>query len=402
MKQIKDIIVKHISEYWLIWSMIVILLLFVVLLMTGDNIDPKSIDNTGWKWYSEFISAVLGAAIVTTVTFLLLNGQAKKENSVEQKKKVFENRLKAYESFLNLLSVVVVRNEVTDEDEKRLQFSVATIGMHSSSEELYILSKNLKGIILKIKTKDSPDSSLWDEVINIVRMFQASLYNGDSFVNNSQLTKALCNFSGLCTNEHQKVLEYVECMIYGFGFDTFISDRCLFVNIPVRQEAINEILKTSKENYSGIIPNKLYITLKIENEANSKYDGFIAVYYGRTEKDQKLIEHIYNYAQNKYWLDPNTETRKKSDFKQDIVEINGEKIIGVPLNLSVNTVYHARILYFKNRLGMELQSIMTDIFSYIRELWAEEGMTVDVKTLKEQTEGSYRLERNRFTFHRDE
>lgn len=398
MGQIRDVIVKHISRYWLIWSVSLILFLFVVLLMTGNNIENKSIDNTGWKWYSELISAALGAAIVTTVTFLLLNGQAKKESLVEQKKKVFENRLKAYESFLELLRDVVVRNKITSEDEKRLQFSIATIGMHANSGELYKLSKNLKGIILKIKSEDSPNSSLWTEVISIVHMFQASLYEGETFVENSQLTKALCNFSNLCTNAHQKVLEYVECMIYSFGFDTFISDRCLFVNIPVRQEAINNIHEVSVNEYSGYIPRNLYITLKIDNEIDSKYEGSIVVYYGRKKHEQKLIEKIFNYPNNKYWIDPNTNKRKKSDFK---IYNFDEKGNGKQLFLGINAIYHARILYFKNRQNIELQSIMTDIFSYVRELWAEDGMTVDVKTLKEYSENEYRLISNRFTFRRE-
>lgn len=394
MKQIKNIIVKQISEYWLIWSMIVILSLFVVLLMTGDNIDKKSIDSTGWKWYSEFISAVLGAAIVTTVTFLLLNGQAKKENSVEQKKKVFENRLKAYESFLNLLSEVVVRNVVTNEDEKRLQFSVATIGMHASSKELYELSKNLKAIILKIKTEDTPNNSLWSEVTNIVRQFQASLYDGETFLNDSQLTKALCNFSGLCTQKHHEILEYIESMISDFGFDTFISDRCLFVSIPVKSHIIEEIQKSS--GFAGEMPKKLYITLKIDGDVNLRYEGFFAIYYGRKEEEQKLIDTIYK----DYWLDPNTEKRKKSDYKKDCVKDKDDKtIVGVPLSLSINMVYHSYFLYFKNRTDAELQSILVDTFRYIYKVWANEGTFVTVKVLeKNEATGKYELERRKSDF----
>lgn len=394
MKQIKNNIVKHISDYWLIWSMIVILLLFVVLLMIGDNIDQKSIDNTGWKWYSEFISAILGAAIVTTVTFLLLKGQAKKENSVEQKKKVFENRLKAYESFLNLLSEVVVRNEVTNEDEKRLQFSIATIGMHASSKELYELSKNLKAIILKIKTEDTPNDSLWNEVTNIVRQFQASLYDGETFLKDSQLTKALCNFSGLCTQEHHEVLEYVECMISDFGFDTFILDRCLFVSIPVKPQIIKEIQKNA--GFVGEMPKKLYVTLKIDGDVNQRYEGLFAIYYGRKEEEQKLIDTIYK----EYWLNPNTERRQKSDYKKDFVkDKDGKTIVGVPLSLSINIVYHSYFLYFKNRTSAELQSILVDTFRYIYKVWANEGTFVTVKMLeKNESTGKYKLEKRKRDF----
>jgi len=368
-----------------------ILILFIILLWIGGRL-------SNWIWSNEYFSAFLGAVVVTIITSLLIGWQAKKESDVDQKKKVFENRLKAYETFLDLLCEVVVKTKVTQEDEKRIQFSIATIGMHASSEELYKLSKKLKGIILKIKTEDSPNNSLWDEIMGIVQMFQASLYDGDTFEYNSQLTKALCNFDGLCTNEHQKMLEYIECMIYGFGFDTFVSNRCLFINIPIRLEAINEIKKTYEEEYTGIMPNNLYITLKIENEENGKCEGTITVYCGREKEEQIIIERIYNYKDNRFWLDPNTENRKKSHFKKFSYEQEGN---GNPLVLGVNRIYHARVLYFKNRLNIELQSIMTDIFSYFQELWTENGTTVDVKTLKKDTEGKYSLVRDRFTFRRD-
>ena len=151
---------KHLRQYWLFWLLaLVIFLLFVLLLKTGDTYNSE-----GWKWYSEVISASLGAAIVTTITYLLLKGQAKTESDVDQKKRVFENRLKAYEDFLTTLCDVVVRNVVTATDEKHLQFSIATIGMHANSRDMYLLAKNLKSIVLKIKTGNSPNNSIWNEI----------------------------------------------------------------------------------------------------------------------------------------------------------------------------------------------------------------------------------------------
>lgn len=245
---------------------------------------------------------------------------------------------------------------------------------------------------------DSPNSSLWAEVISIVHMFQASLYEGETFVEDSQLTKALCNFSSLGTNEHQKVLEYVECMIYSFGFDTFISDRCLFVSIPLRQEAFDDIQDVAVNGYSTDVPRRLYVTLKIDEGIDQKYEGAIVVYCGRKEHEQRLIEKIYNYPNNKYWIDPNTDKRKKSDFIKYTFDDNDNS---KPLFLGINAVYHARILYFKNRQDIELQSIMTDIFSYLRGVWVDGRTIVDVKTLKEDKNGGYRLEPNRFVFHKE-
>ena len=78
-----------------------------------------------WEWSPEVISALLGAAVVTAITYVLLKGQANSESDVEQKKRVFDSRIKAYESFLEILREVIVKDEVTPEDEKRLQFGVA-------------------------------------------------------------------------------------------------------------------------------------------------------------------------------------------------------------------------------------------------------------------------------------
>lgn len=63
------------------------------------------------KWYAQVIGALLGAAIVATITYALLKGQARNESDVDKRKRVFDNHVKAYESFLDNLRDVVVRTK---------------------------------------------------------------------------------------------------------------------------------------------------------------------------------------------------------------------------------------------------------------------------------------------------
>ena len=76
------------------------------------------------------MSAFWGSAIVASITFILLKGPTKSQNTVQPNTRIFEKKLQAYESFLNDLQRVVTKNEVTIEDEKALQFAVAIISMH--------------------------------------------------------------------------------------------------------------------------------------------------------------------------------------------------------------------------------------------------------------------------------
>ena len=46
----------------------------------------------GWISNIQLLSAFLGAAIVAAVTFILLKGQAKNQNAVQQNVRIFENK----------------------------------------------------------------------------------------------------------------------------------------------------------------------------------------------------------------------------------------------------------------------------------------------------------------------
>lgn len=322
---------------------ILFLLVFLLLIASVQN---------EWIWGKELFSALLGAAIVTAITCILLNWQSKKESDVDKRKRVFDSRVKAYEAFLENLRHVVIKNEVTPEDEKRLQFGVATIGMHATSERMFRLSKDLKRIVQKIRVDKPIDGSLWNEIMDIVEMFHTSLYEEELKERDNDLKKAIRNFRGLCIDDNHEVLEYIECMLSPFDFDTHIADKCLYISIHIRNEIYEELKHLS--NYDNDTPMRLYVTLRIEKCVGEKYSGSIAIYTGNNaEKQKTMINTIYD----NYWKLPERKDAKKD--KENIKDIE----------MGVMKISHAYIINFYDQSREDIYSTIIDVLRYIDKLW---------------------------------
>lgn len=351
MTKILDKIRNWNSQYILL--AIVITLSFAILIYDGDKLFR-------WAWSHEFLNALMGAAVVTLITFSLIKGQANTDSRVDQKRKVFDNQIKAYEIFLETLREVVIKNEISFEDEKRLQYGVAVIGMHVTSDKMLRLSKDLKKIGLKLRVDNEVDGHIWPEIIDIVQVFQSSLYEREDNELDSNIRKAIRNFGAIRLDEKNEpvkfVLEYVECMLTQFDFDTHIDKNCLYINIHIREQAYKQ-LKTLSQLKSKT-PYRLYVTVNVEKNIGNKYEGGIAVYSGKNRnKQEKLIKAIYEY----FWREPDDLKRGKGDF----VFKEG------PFDMGGMEVNYAYFLEFKNRDKYELQAIVIDILSYLSVLWDE-------------------------------
>lgn len=330
----------------------IILGLLLLLLYDGD-LQNTSQDSSAvkWIWNHEVLSALLGAATVATITYVLLKGQESNENAVEQKKRVFENKLKSYESFLTTLEEVVISSNVTPENEKRLQFGVAKIGMHSKSKDMLIISKSLKGIIRKIKYEERVDASIWNELMQIVNIFQQSLYLDESYEIDKDLRKAIRNFSNLSVERENKDLEKVECMLLSYHFNSFISDKWLFYDIPIKRRV--------SVKYG--LPDNVFVTLEFDNgKENHKHTGRIAIYLKNDAKNN--IDIIYN-EKNGLWVEPENSKLNKLKPVENI-------------ELGVNIIKYARVMCFKKPIEvMEIQSILGDLINFMHPVWAEKGET---------------------------
>lgn len=323
-------------------KLLAIIILFIValliILICVGHLEAKEKE----FWPDEILSALLGAAIVAAITILLMKGQANSESEVEQKKKVFENRLTAYEFFLNTLKKVVVNNKVDDRSEKLLQFGIATIGMHSDSKDMLIVSKNLKCILQKIKVSDRVDGSIWNELMNIVNVFHNSLYVNEPRVVDKDMRKAIRNFSSLCVDENYKVLEFIECLLSSYQFDSFIIGKCLSYCIHIKE----------KPEHNQIVFKKLYVTVCItECVGGDTYNGTIAIYNNR--KDDKEFDNLL--------------------AKLILCKIDMEKREKQELGLGV--IEHGWYLDFFKKKPMALQAAIGDLFVFLQPLWAEDGDT---------------------------
>lgn len=337
MKVIIDKILFCFKNYWLFFLLSSIILLLLLILVYGGTLQ------NGWEWNKEVISALLGAATVSGITYLLLKGQANNESAVEQNKKVFENRLKAYESFLNTLRDVVVNNRVDEKSEKLLQFSIATIGMHTNSEDMLTISKNLKFIVQKIKVQENDYGSIWNELMEIVNVLHNSLYTNNVRKLDSNTRKSLRNFRSLYIDETYQVLEYIECSLADYKFDSFIAGKCLFYSIPVKKKHKNK----------NILPKRVYVTLKIDViNSDNTFNGIIALYCGNNE--ETLINNIVNGGPD-YWK----ATRR---FK-----ISNQKNI----RLGINVIKQAFVYDFSNKGKLELRSAFCDIINFMSPLWVD-------------------------------
>lgn len=331
---------------------VIILCLFLVLIYDGDQ------QQKGF-WPHEVISALLGAATVAVITLLLLKSQERSNNLVEQKKKVFENRLKVYESFLRTLRRVVVENKVDEQSEKILQFEIAIIGMHTESKDMLIVSKNLKAILQKIRISEHADGSIWNELMIIVNVLHNSLYSDESRAMDSDMRKALRNFNGLCVDDSYQVLEFVECLLSDYKFDSFIANRCLFYNIRVK--------KQMRVNEKEKIPKRIYVSLRIDKcNTNGTFGGIVALYCEKNHED--LIENIIEKP--KYWKGPKIPLYNESDIDSNKLYSQGIRNI----ELGVNVINKAQVYSFDGMEKMHLQSAICDLITFMYPLWADEGV----------------------------
>lgn len=334
---------REFSSY--VYLTLLVVILIICLLYIGE------MQRIGWISNIQLLSAFLGAAIVAAVTFILLKGQAKNQNAVQQNVRIFENKLQAYESFLADLQRVVARNEVTPEDEKMLQFAVAAISMHTDSTELLRISRCLKEIIQKIRTKDSVDNTMWYELMEIVHIFRRSLYaDGKKKTFDSNIEYAIRNFSTVigCENKIYSLLEYVECNLSSYrrnaGISTYIEDRCLYVRIPISN-------KICKEKH---LDSEICLSLQVVDVTETRYRCRMGLYF--SGDDGNMLFRVYNDEQ--LWT-KRIPVIEDTDWK-----------------LGADTIKAVIGLGYEYRDKFSVLTAMYDLMNVISPLWVDKRMVI--------------------------
>ena len=144
-------------------------------------------------WFQMF-SAILGVIITIIITNLLLNSQTNSE--------IFKEKLRIYQEFLQALYDVLKEEAVTPDEAMRLQFQTSYIAMHTSSENILQISKNVSNIVKMYSQCPSENGKkviqdrelLLRNLFSIVEIFRKELYKDMKDFDRADIDKAIVNF----------------------------------------------------------------------------------------------------------------------------------------------------------------------------------------------------------------
>lgn len=161
-------------------------------------------------WY-EMFAAIIGVIITAIITMILLVGQTDSDEKREKKGKVFEEKLRIYQEYLNTLYDVIKDGRNTNEEKLKLAFKTSSIAIHCAPERISRISKNVNNIFkLAINSNGNALENLgnnsWkellDELFQIMDEFRMDLYQ--DFKEKSQpkdRTIMLDNFTKAFSND---------------------------------------------------------------------------------------------------------------------------------------------------------------------------------------------------------
>jgi len=209
----------------------------------------------GTDFGSQILAALAGAVVAAIITLFLLQGQMASEEKKEKNSKIFEEKLRIYQDFMRELCDVVKDQKIDEEEEIRLQFQIASIAVHTNSQNILEISRQLISIIRDIKKEDKNKKEMLDQLFAISDVFFKELYNKDLTIDSSNRDLTLKNFHILLedANEVEKHdeerkeatlraykdkksltlverLELIKSMIPANGSEQWIYNNCVLVH----------------------------------------------------------------------------------------------------------------------------------------------------------------------------
>ena len=161
-------------------------------------------------WY-EMFAAILGVIITAVITMVLLKGQTTNDVERERAAKVFEEKLRIYQEYLQTLCNVIEDRCLSDKEKILLEFHTSYVAMHCDPKYIVDVSNSVKNIIEYVcpdeidtikgdnRGSDSPDALL-DNLFNIVEAFRKDLYGSDFKFDDKCRLDTLENFSNAYRN----------------------------------------------------------------------------------------------------------------------------------------------------------------------------------------------------------
>lgn len=138
---------------------------------------------------AQILSALAGAVVAAIITLFLLLGQTSSEEKKERNTKVFEEKLQIYQDFLHCLYDVIKDGKVTKEEAIQLEFQTSYITMHTDSDRIKEIAKQVKTIVDSLNDEGIPSDTanaaekearkndvLMENLFGIVNEFKKELY----------------------------------------------------------------------------------------------------------------------------------------------------------------------------------------------------------------------------------
>ena len=169
----------------------IFLLVLFVGVATGSGAWPGSDAS------AQILSALAGAVVAAIITLFLLLGQTSSEEKKERNTKVFEERLRIYQEFLHKLCDVVKDQKIEPEEEIELEFQVAYIAMHTSSDSIKTISDQVRDIVVNIKKGDSDANEMLSQLFVIADTFYKELYGKSNDYNEDDRSNTIMNFNSI-------------------------------------------------------------------------------------------------------------------------------------------------------------------------------------------------------------
>lgn len=146
------------------------------------------------------MAAILGVVITATITQVLLQGQTQKEGTLKRSSKIFEEKLKIYQNFLNCLYKAVKDGKLTDSEKMELQFQTSLVAMHCKPKNIISVSEAVRRVVSSTcpseKSGSVGETDLLKSLFSVVEAFRQDLYDKDTetFANGTK-DKTIENFS---------------------------------------------------------------------------------------------------------------------------------------------------------------------------------------------------------------
>lgn len=146
------------------------------------------------------MAAILGVVITATITQILLEGQTQKEETLKRSSKIFEEKLKIYQNFLNSLYKAVKDGKLTDSEKMELQFQTSLVAMHCKPENIITVSEAVRRVVSSTcpseRSGSVGETDLLKSLFSVVEAFRQDLYEKDTeaFAEDTK-NKTIENFS---------------------------------------------------------------------------------------------------------------------------------------------------------------------------------------------------------------